>query len=92
MLLDTGSDITLVPKFAVENLDLDFSKSREARLESFDGRKSMSQTVDLFLLFEEQKFRGNFPLIEEGYGIIGRNILNRFKIELDGHNLSWKIL
>ncbi len=92
MLLDTGSDITLIPKFAVENLDLDFSQSREIRLESFDGKKSLSQTVDLFLFFEAQKFRGNFPLIEQIYGIVGRNILNQFKIEFNGQNLLWTIL
>ena len=31
MLLDTGSDLTLVPQFAIEDLDLNFSKSMENR-------------------------------------------------------------
>ena len=92
MLLDTAADITLIPKFSTDNLDLDFSQSQQIRLEAFDGKKSLSQSVDLFLLFEEQKFRGSFPLVEQSFGIIGRNILNKFKIELDGQNLRWKIL
>ncbi len=92
MLLDTGADITIIPKFAVENLDLDYTQSPEIRLEDFEGKKSIAQSADLFLFFEEQKFRARFPLIEQSYGIIGRNILNRFKIEFDGQNLLWKIL
>ena len=93
MLVDTGADITLVPKFAVENLDLNFTQETpDIRLEDFEGRKSTAQAVDLFLIFEGQKFRARFPLIERSYGIIGRNVLNRFRIELDGQNLRWKIL
>lgn len=92
MLLDTGADITLIPKYAVESLDVNFSKSIEIKLEDFEGKKSVSQAVHLQLLFANEKFYGRFPLIEQGYGIIGRNIMNLFKIELDGQNLKWKIL
>ena len=92
VLLDTGSDITLVPKFAIENLDLDFSESKEINLESFDGKRSVSRAIDLFLTFEKHKFRALFPTIEQDYGIIGRNILNRFKIIFDGQKLNWEIL
>lgn len=92
MVLDTGADLTLVPLFAIEDLDLDYSGNPEIKLEGFDGTKSVSHSADLFIFFEEQKFRAKFPLIEQSYGIIGRNILNRFRIELDGQNLHWKIL
>lgn len=92
MLLDTGADLTILPKFAVESLDLEFKPNLEFRLEGFDGKKSIVQGVELELIFANQKIRGNFPLIEQDYGIIGRNILNRFKIELDGQNLHWEIL
>lgn len=92
MLLDTGSDITLVPKFAIENLDLDFSEGKEINLESFDGKKSVSRAVNLFMIFEKHKFRALFPIIEQDYGIIGRNILNKFKVVFDGQKLNWEIL
>jgi len=92
MLLDSGADLTLIPVFAIESLGLNFLPNLEIKLESFDGQKSVSRAVDLYIFFEEQKFRANFPVIEENYGVIGRNILNRFKIELDGQNLSWRIL
>ncbi len=92
MLLDTGADLTLIPKFAVEYLDLDFSQSSEVRLETLEGNKSITQAIELQITFANEKFQAKFPLIEQDYGIIGRNILNRFKIELDGQNLHWEIL
>lgn len=92
MLLDTGADLTLVPKFAVEHLDLDFSQSSEVRLETLEGNKSLAQTVELQITFANEKFQAKFPLIEQNYGVIGRNILNYFRIEFDGLNLWWKIL
>ncbi len=92
MLLDTGADLTVIPKYAVENLDLEFPPNLKFRLESFDGKKSVNQGAELEINFANYKIRGKFPLIEQDYGIIGRNILNRFKIELDGQNLRWEIL
>jgi hypothetical protein len=92
MLLDTGADLTIIPKYAVENLDLKFPPNLIFRLEGFDGKKSISQGAALELNFAGYKISGNYPLIEQDYGIIGRNILNRFKIELDGQNLRWEIL
>lgn len=92
MILDTGADLTLVPKFATENLNFIASQYLEFRLEGFDGKKSINQGIKLELTFANQKVLGNFPLIEQDYGIIGRNILNRFKILFDGQNLSWEVL
>ncbi|HMS38909.1 MAG TPA: aspartyl protease family protein [Pyrinomonadaceae bacterium] len=92
MLLDTGADLTLIPKFAVEYLDLDFSQSSEIRLETLEGNVSVSQVLELQIIFANEIFQAKFPLIEQDYGVIGRNILNRFKIELDGQNLHWEIL
>ena len=92
MLLDTGSDVTLVPRRYVGNLGLDLSSSRQFELAGFDNKKSLSQTVSLHLIFEGKTFRGEYFLIEQDYGVIGRNILNFLKIQFDGKNLLWEIL
>jgi hypothetical protein len=92
MLLDTGADLTLIPKYAVEYLNLDFSQSSQVRLETLEGNVSISQTVELQISFADENFQAKFPLIEQEYGVIGRNILNDFRIEFDGQNLHWEIL
>ena len=90
MLLDTGSDVTLVPQIYAKRLDL--SVSREFELAGFDNKKSLNQAAKLHLIFEGKTFRGEYFLIEQDYGIIGRNILNFLNIQFDGKNQLWKIL
>ena len=70
MLLDTGSDVTLVPQICAKRLKL--SVSREFELMGFDNNKSLNQTAQLHLIFEDKTFRGEYFLIEQEYGIIGR--------------------
>ncbi len=90
MLLDTGSDVTLVTRIYAKKLNL--SVSRQFELAGFDNKKSFNQTAELHLMFEGKTFRGEYFLIEQDYGIIGRNILNFLSIQFDGNNLRWKIL
>ena len=90
MLLDTGSDVTLVPQIYAKRLNL--SVSREFELMGFDNNKSLNQTAQLHLIFEGKTFRGEYFLIEQDYGIIGRNILNFLNLQFDGNKLCWEIL
>ena len=90
MLLDTGSDVNLVPQICAKKLDL--TVSRQFELTSFDNKKSLSRTVNLHLIFEGKTFRGEYFLVEQDYGIIGRNILNFLNLQFDGKNQLWRIL
>lgn len=92
MLLDTGSDVTLVPRISAEKVKVDLSSRRQYELAGFDNQKSQSQLVKLHMIFEEKTFRGEYFLIDQDYGIIGRNILNYLNLQFDGKNLIWKIL
>jgi hypothetical protein len=92
MLLDTGADLTLVPQFALDELSIDWSTLQEIELAGFDNHKSISQVIRLDLLFGDDTFRSEYPVIDQGYGILGRNILNLCRIEYDGQNLNWKFL
>lgn len=92
MLLDTGSDVTLVPQIHAAKLKIDLTSSRQYELAGFDNKKSFSHTVKLHLIFEEKTFRGEYFLIDQDYGVIGRNILNFLNLQFDGKNLVWKIL
>ncbi len=62
MLLDTGSDVTLVPQIYAKKLDL--SVSRQFELTGFDNKKSLSRTVNLHLIFEGKTYRGEYFIIE----------------------------
>ena len=90
MLIDTGTDLTLIPeRFAVE-LGVELEKNDSYELEGFDGRKTMAQSTQLELVFLRRTFKGRFGIINSQYGILGRNVLNRFVLILDGPQLSWQ--
>lgn len=91
MLLDTGADATLIPRTCSQTLGLEL-ENEIWEMESFDGSKGQSAVIRLQMIFQGISFRGDYLLIEQDYGIIGRNILNLLNINFDGRNLRWQIL
>jgi hypothetical protein len=89
MLLDTGADVTLLPQDAVEELGLNYSASTYELLD-FEDRTSVAHAVRAEMIFLGLTFRGQFLLVEQGYGIIGRNVLNAISLTFDGPRLSWE--
>jgi predicted aspartyl protease len=89
MLLDTGADVTLLPRAVVGQLGLGFS-TNEYELVGFEGRFTTARAVRAEMVFLGLTFRGQFLLTEQDWGIIGRNILNAVALIFDGPNLSWK--
>src|SRR5215216_298286 len=74
MLLDTGADVSLLPRARFEKVAAADAKQYE--LQAFDGTKSVAQAVVVEMLFLNKSLRGQFLLIDGPYGILGRNILN----------------
>jgi predicted aspartyl protease len=89
MLLDTGSDITLLPKSFCEEIGVAISETDFLELEGFNNATSLAFYVRLEFIFLNKMFRGNFLAYDNDEGIIGRNILNKFSLVFDGKNLSW---
>jgi hypothetical protein len=89
MQIDTGSDLTLVPKSAVDRLGMSASRIGAYELAGFDGRTSTADVLAADLLFLGHSFHGEFVLTDEDCGILGRNILNHFSILFDGPNSRW---
>lgn len=89
LLLDTGADVTLLPRMAVERLGVPLLANQRYELMGFDGSKSFAPVVMLDTIFLQLAFRGRYLLIEEERGILGRDILNHVMVLLDGPRQQW---
>lgn len=91
MLLDTGADVTLLPRDRVSTLVEMEKLVQHAQLMAFDGTTSTAPIVQLELEMLGKSFRGQFLLIDGESGILGRNILNSLTVLLDGPARSWSL-
>ena len=90
MLIDTGADITLIPRSCAEQLGLLEKTDAVFHLQGYDGADATVEAVEARLFFLGQGYCGTFPLIDDDCGILGRNILNRLSLLFDGPNLKWQ--
>jgi len=88
MLIDSGADATLLPKSAVASLGI-IGTGERYELVAFDGTTNESEAVHAVLVFLNKTFRGRFLQVESEVGVIGRNVLNRVRLLLDGPALNW---
>jgi predicted aspartyl protease len=89
MLLDTGADVTVLPQGVADELGLNYSSSSYEVI-GFEDRSSLARAVRAEMLFLGLTFRGQFLLVEQDWGIIGRNVLNAVSLTFDGPRLSWE--
>lgn len=90
MLLDTGADVTLLPRFCVQG-HLISDDLNQYEIEGFDGTKSSAPAVRVEMLFMGKSFRGQFLLIDGKHGIIGRNVLNNLSLYFNGPARTWEL-
>jgi Aspartyl protease len=89
MLMDTGADVTLLPSSSVEQLGTEPDVDIVYEIQGFDGESKLANMVELELVFLGKKFTGQFLLIEQPIGILGRNIPNEISIFFDGPRRKW---
>ena len=88
LLIDTGADVTLLPRGAVNAAGIEQTGAAYELL-TFDGRSSAAGAVRADLLMLGRAFRGQFLVIDQQVGILGRNILNALALVLDGPQQTW---
>jgi len=89
MLIDSGADLTLIPQRCVRELGLR-DEPIDGFLQGFDGSTSPARAVNIEVHFLRYIFRGLFPITEDECGILGRNVINRLSLVLDGPRLTWR--
>lgn len=89
-LLDTGADVTLLPRWAVEQLGLIPQTDDSITLAWFDGSLRVAESVELEASFHGGRFQGRYALIDQPHGIVGRNLLNHFRLLFDGPAKTWQ--
>ena len=89
LLIDTGADVTLLPRSAVEQLGLTPDATAQYELVGFDGQRSMAEAIDLDMTFLDTVIRGRYLLTKETIGILGRDVLNFFVVVMDGPAREW---
>jgi hypothetical protein len=92
MLIDSGADITVVPETFVLRLNIPFVEGSSYEVEGFDGHRSFARSANLHLLFSNLTFRGQFLVIAQPCGFLGRNLLNHMRISLLGPELVWSLI
>lgn len=90
MLLDTGADVTLIPQVTISELGVTPVPDRWYELIGFDGNVTLATVVQLELVFCQRTFRGQFLIIDQECGILGRNVLNAIPLLFNGPNLNWR--
>ena len=89
MLMDSGADITLLPQASVSQIGATPLSGVNYALMAFDGTTSSASAVQLELLFLNRTIRGQFLLIDQACGIMGRDILNHLSLLFDGPRFIW---
>jgi len=89
MLLDSGADATLLPQSFVDQIGVAVDPNEGYELMSFDGNLSVARVVRLDLIFLRRAFKGRFLLINQEWGLLGRDTLNHVSLLFDGPHLRW---
>ncbi len=90
MLVDSGADVTVLPRSVVVALGVAPSESSGVELAGFDGTRVVAGAVTLEMRLCGRLFRGRFLVAPVDRGILGRNILNALTLTLDGPRLPWE--
>lgn len=89
LLLDTGADVTLLPRQAVQRLGVPPAAGAAYELVGFDGSRTTAEAVDLDMIFLQKAYRGRYLLTDDEHGVLGRDVLAAVALLFDGPRQQW---
>lgn len=90
MLIDSGSDVTLIPESAARRLGFGTGDQKDYEVAAFDGAERIAKCVECGLIFLRRAFWGVYLLGDAPVGILGRDVLNHVCLILDGPARNWR--
>ncbi len=89
MLVDTGADITVIPRNILAQLGVILQADETFETIGFGGEVREADAVRLEITVLGRVFRGLFLTTDTDWGFVGRNVLNRFVVILNGSAQQW---
>ena len=90
-ILDTGAGITAIPQSIILRLGGLFYTTINVRLPLGINKITSTKLYSVIIEFGEKLHEVRVIAIPKDYAIIGRDILNQYKIILDASNEVWSI-
>jgi hypothetical protein len=90
MLLDSGSDVTIVPLLAAQRAGASI-QPYAVPLRTYSGELVYRDRARLAVRLLRYTFRGDYLIDDVPVGILGRNVMNSLVLTLDGPRLSWSV-
>lgn len=87
---DTGADVTLLPRWAVEQLGLTPRPTRASPSPGSTAAATRPKPSSWKWPSRSAAFSGRYALIDQPHGVVGRNLLNYFRLLFDGPALTWR--
>ena len=91
LLLDTGADVSVVPRVGVEGTGTAVRRSNIA-IEGYGGGRALCDLADLEVEILGYGFKGAYVVGDAAFGIVGRDILNLLVLQLNGPGREWSVL
>jgi hypothetical protein len=90
LLIDSGADVSVIPQWAADEVGAELVHAGVI-LRFFDGSEESCDVAHLRVQFLRFTFEGAFVVTDGSHGILGRNILNRLALTLDGPRQLWTV-
>jgi predicted aspartyl protease len=90
MVIDSGADVTVLPKAYADQIGLELSLEGGAEVELYGGERRVLPSAQAVISMAGFRFSGRY-LVDEGrdIGVIGRNLLNYVVVELNDPMQMW---
>ena len=86
LLIDTGADITLLPRSAITALGLSADPAVRYDVVGFDGSRATADAIELDMVFLGKAFRGRYLITDDSHGISAAMCLGCSSLHLTGRD------